>query len=90
VRENAKKKNRVLTASEIGQYTFCSLSWHLQQQGYTPDPHVFEQGTKAHEHLGKQVYFYQHTKKKSTHLFIAGCILLGIAVLLLLGGVLFT
>ena len=36
------KKTDVLSASEIGQYHYCSCAWHLQRCGYEPESPYLE------------------------------------------------
>ena len=47
-----EKRNDILSASEIGQYTYCSISWYLQRCGYEPDSPHLEQGKTLHKNLG--------------------------------------
>jgi len=81
--DTSKKQRHVITASEIGQFAYCSFSWYLQRQGLQPDPYLLQRGTAAHEQLGRHVYFYQQTKKKS-HWFVAVGLILGITAIFLL------
>jgi hypothetical protein len=45
------KDTDVISASEIGQYHFCSKAWHLQRCGYEPKSPMLEIGTKKHIEL---------------------------------------
>ena len=80
----AEKRQRIITASEIGQYTFCSVSWKLQQQGFTPDERVFEQGNLHHHNYGQQLQTYTHQKGHSKKLLLTGIILILFSSLLIL------
>ena len=81
-----QKMSSIITASELGQYTYCSCSWLLQRQGYTPDPYLLQKGTQAHQHLGKQVYFYQKKKRKSKYYLTISILLSLLALALLFAG----
>jgi len=81
----AKIKGRdILSASEIGQYHFCSVAWYLQRCGYEPQSALLEVGTKKHTELGNIVDSTQKYVKKSRVLAIAGYLLIAIAILLFL------
>ena len=49
--------NRVLTASEIGSYVYCSRAWWLDKVGgYEPlNVRVLEMGEQVHEEHGREV-----------------------------------
>jgi hypothetical protein len=56
VREAKKppsKNTDVISASEIGQYHYCSLAWYLQKCGYEPISPFLETGKQKHEALGR-------------------------------------
>ena len=50
---NKKKRDDIISASEIGQFYFCSKAWHLQKQGYKPKSKNLEIGLKKHKEIGK-------------------------------------
>ena len=50
-----RKDDRVLTASAIGQYHFCSVSWYLQHCGFQPESPFLERGLQQHEKMGKAI-----------------------------------
>ena len=78
------KGGDILSASEIGQYHFCSVAWYLQRCGYKPHSDLLEVGTKKHKELGNIVDSTQKYAKKSRVLAIAGYLLILIAILLFL------
>jgi hypothetical protein len=45
-----------VTASEIGQFTYCPEAWYLQRFGYSPDRDAMQRlrdGTRQHERIGR-------------------------------------
>src|SRR5579859_4292168 len=53
---NAVDAELVLSASEIGNFTFCPQAWHLQRRGTTRNvagARSVEQGIVAHRHIGR-------------------------------------
>ena len=77
----------VLSASEIGQYVFCSNAWRLRRMGYKPESPFREQGTKAHVALGDQLDDFEVQIRSSHWYVVIGLVLLTIAFLLLFFGV---
>ena len=75
----------IIRASEIGQYSFCSKAWQLQQEGYMPDSRAIERGASAHRSLGYTLDSFDH----SVHLFQLfikiGLIFFGLGIIILLG-----
>ena len=51
---NARQKSEVISASEIGQYEYCSISWDLARGGYKPTSKKLEIGTMMHVAIGKE------------------------------------
>jgi hypothetical protein len=49
------KKTDVLSASEIGQYHYCSCAWMLQRCGYEPESPYLEIGKQIHVALGDTI-----------------------------------
>ena len=53
-------KNRsVLTASEIGQYHYCPVSWFLQKEGFEPQSPHLQKGIE-----NSLMYVFQHCPLK--------------------------
>ena len=75
------KKSLIIRASEIGQYTFCSIAWRLKKMGYQPDSPLIKQGTDAHYNLGLQLEAFNHSSQLSI-------VLIKISVILILSGLL--
>jgi hypothetical protein len=77
----------VLSASEIGQYVFCSNAWRLRRMGYEPESPFLGQGTKAHVALGNQLDDFEVRIRSSHWYIIIGLALLTISFVLLFFGV---
>lgn len=77
-----KKPALTLTASEIGQFHFCSVAWYLQKCGYAPETTTFlEEGKRKHDALGFIIEKTQRkTKKANTFAMIGGMFLLLAAI----------
>lgn len=84
INQKKLKNNDVISASEIGQYYFCSKAWYLQKCGYNPDSPFLEIGKKKHEILGDIIDETQNKTKKYDILTIIGYLIMIFAVLILL------
>ena len=71
--------DRIIRASEIGQYDFCAKAWWLGSiEGVSPSNiRQLQAGTAAHEAHGRQV-------KRASQLQAAAFILVGLGVIILL------
>jgi hypothetical protein len=81
------KDKDIISASEIGQYHYCSVSWYLQKCGYEPKSPMLDIGTKKHIELGKVMDHAQANIKKCRAFAIVGYLLLILGVLIFLFGV---
>jgi hypothetical protein len=81
------KKSKVVSASEIGQYVYCSYAWQLRRMGYEPESPSLESGKQAHVALGEQIDSLERTMRVSRWLAVVGVIVLGIAFLWFVFGV---
>ena len=72
------KDDRIIRASELGQYAFCAQAWWLGSVEGVPSANVREMdaGTSAHEHHGRTVQL-------SIWLGRAGMVCLALGLLLL-------
>ena len=77
----------VLSASEIGQYTYCAMSWYLQKCGYTPQSPKIEQGALLHKSLGEGIDAMNYAYKRSRRYGAIGILLCFVAVLCIVFGV---
>lgn len=74
----------ILKASEIGQYAYCPVAWHLQRQGYEPESPLLDIGLEKHVDLGTQVETVTRAEQTSRRLLWAACSLLFFALVVLL------
>ena len=77
-------RNNVISASEIGQYCYCSIAWHLQKQGFKPDSELLKTGQKKHDELGYLINNFERKMVKSRILALIGYIVLFVSIILLI------
>jgi len=77
-------KNSVISASEIGQYEYCSNAWFLQKKGYKPDSVFLEKGLEKHKELGLTINKTEKDLEKSNIFAIIGYLLLIITFLIII------
>ena len=77
-------RNSVISASEIGQYCYCSIAWYLQKQGFKPDSELLETGQKKHDELGQLINNTERKMVKSRILELIGYIVLFFSIVLLI------
>jgi len=75
-RQTRFKNTDILNASEIGQYHYCSIAWHLQKCGYEPQSLLLDEGTKKHADLGRIIDNTQKNVRKSRIFATIGYLLL--------------
>jgi hypothetical protein len=75
------KDDRVVRASELGQYSFCAKAWWLGSVEGVPSANVREMdaGTSAHEQHGQAVQISVWLNRVGV-----ACLILGVLVLALL------
>jgi len=75
------KDDRVIRASELGQYSFCAKAWWLGSMDGVPSANVREMdaGTSAHEQHGQAVQISVWLNRVGV-----ACLILGVLVLALL------
>lgn len=78
------KDTDVISASEIGQYHYCSIAWYLQKCGYKPKSPMLDIGIKKHLELGKVMDYTQINTRKTRAIAFIGYLLLIIGVLIFL------
>jgi hypothetical protein len=76
------KDTDIISASEIGQYHYCSVAWYLQKCGYEPKSPMLDIGIKKHFELGKVIDYTQANIRKTRAISIIGYLLLIIGVLI--------
>lgn len=82
--EGKIEKNSVISASEIGQYCFCSISWYLQKQGFKPNSELLEIGHKKHDEIGQLIKKTEIKIVKSKILALIGYIVLFLSIFILI------
>ncbi|MCX6666072.1 MAG: hypothetical protein NT038_08475 [Euryarchaeota archaeon] len=78
------QRNNVIRASEINQYTYCSVSWFLQKKGYEPQSPALETGKNTHKHLGVTIDSLEKEQHKSQRLSLIGYLLIAVIVIIIL------
>lgn len=73
----------VISASEIGQYHFCSMSWYLQKMGYKPDSPSLKVGVVKHNKHARVLSRSKRVNWLSRVVAIAGYLILFFSVLFL-------
>jgi hypothetical protein len=78
---------KIIRASEIGEYIFCKRAWWLRLQGIVPsNRRALEAGTAAHEEHARRVVFSGCLRTAAFGLLIAAVVLTAIgATILALG-----
>jgi len=76
------KESDIISASEIGQYHYCSIAWYLQKCGYEPISSYLDDGAKKHVMLGEAIDYTKTNTKKSRVLALSGYMLLAIVILI--------
>jgi hypothetical protein len=77
-------KKPIISASEIGQFHYCSISWYLQRCGYKPKSESIERGYEQHKKLGVTLDHVNKSLKKSKIIALLGFILLFLSLLFFL------
>lgn len=72
----------ILKASEIGQFIYCPVAWHLQKQGYKVESPVLDKGLEEHFDLGGQIDIMTEEEKKSRVMLLVGLALIVISILI--------
>jgi len=86
-KQSLPKKTMVLSASEIGQYIYCSYAWYLHRCGYEPESRFLDPGKQAHVALGNRIDDFDLRMRHAWWYAILGMFVLALAALLLLSGV---
>ena len=71
-------RSRRVTASQVGQYTYCARAWWLAaiEKREPADLAALDAGARAHERHGRQVSLAQGSKKLALVLLCAALLLL--------------
>jgi len=76
----------VISASEIGQFTYCANSWYLRRQGHEPDSPLLDVGTDRHHALGDSLEAIQRRETHASRALAVGLLILLLALLALVLG----
>ena len=80
--DKSNSNSKIISASEVGQYTYCPISWYLQRVGYRPDSKMLDIGKKAHEIYGNNIDSIEVIQRHS-HKFVSfGLLLLILSIIL--------
>lgn len=82
-----KKDKRIITASEINEFMYCSASWKLQQNGYHPKTTSLEKGIKQHTSLGITLNHLQLQQVHNKKIMFLTIFFIILAVILIILGV---
>jgi len=83
-RQTSTRNTEIISASEIGQYNYCSIAWYLRKCGYEPVSALLNIGAEKHAHLGKVLDDAQTEVRRSMLLAAIGLVLIIISVFVLL------
>jgi CRISPR/Cas system-associated exonuclease Cas4 (RecB family) len=72
----------ILKASEIGQFIYCPVAWHLQRQGYKMESPVLDRGLDDHIDFGERIDIVTAEEKKSRVMLLVGLALIVISILI--------
>lgn len=81
--DQVKSKSDVISASEIGQYVYCSVAWHLRRMGYEPESPRLEQGFEKHKKIGVNIDKIEAENRKSNIIALTGYIILLLTLLVI-------
>ena len=83
-KQKVLKKSDVLSASEIGQYHYCSCAWMLHRCGCEPESPSLETGKQAHILLGDTIDGFERKIRVARWTAVLGVLVLCTAFLLFL------
>jgi len=86
-KQTSLKRSDIISASEIGQYMYCSIAWHLQRCGHEPISPLLEVGKKTHVDLGKMIDNIQDEIGSSRRFALIGYLFLIFAIIIIIYGV---
>jgi hypothetical protein len=77
-------KKPVLKASEVGQFVYCSVAWHLERQGCKRESSALEKGLEEHTDLSDKIESLLEAERTPNRLSYVGYALLLVAVIVLI------
>lgn len=69
-------KANYVTASEVGEYTYCPRGWWLHYHGLLETTPQMLAGTKLHDQLGRKVIWFRRLAILSIVLIVVGLVAL--------------
>jgi hypothetical protein len=78
------RSSPVISASEIGQYTYCANAWYLQRCGHEPDSPLLERGTQLHHDHGTALQHLERREHNASRALAAGLLVVLLALLLII------
>ncbi|MDH7517724.1 MAG: hypothetical protein QHH19_05210 [Candidatus Thermoplasmatota archaeon] len=88
-RQASFENSEVISASEIGQYHYCSIAWYLQKCGYEPVSALLNTGVEKHAQLGEVLDNAQTGVRRSMFLAITGLLMVIVSISMILFEVIF-
>jgi len=86
---NKIRNNKIISASDIGQYSYCSISWYLNKLGIKPNSENISKGVKNHYRLGVELDNSKKFLEKTYKSIFLGFLFLFISIIFLFfGGIL--
>ncbi len=80
--------SKIINASDIGQYHYCSIAWYLQKQGFKPESASLKEGILKHKKLGDVIDKTDKNIKRAYFFEIISVLLFIISILIFIFGVL--
>jgi len=74
----------ILKASEVEQFSYCSVAWHLERQGYKPESSALQRGLEEHADLGGKIDSLSEVERTSKRISYIGYALLLLAISVLI------
>jgi hypothetical protein len=72
----------IIKASEIAQYTYCSVAWDLERRGAEQEGTRLNRGKELHVDVGMQIRALSELEKRTRRLALLGFALLTLSIIL--------
>jgi hypothetical protein len=72
----------IIKASEIAQYTYCSVAWDLERKGVEQDGTRLNRGTELHVDVGMHIRELSELEKRTRRLALLSFALLILSIIL--------
>ena len=71
------KRKKYISASEIGAFVYCPLSWDFQNQGFrNNNQEELSDGTEFHQQIGQKLTFISKLKRVAIVFFVCAIAIL--------------